>query len=126
MVLNSVKDKVKIRCKLSYKVLKEEDGYHPLLDIYSYITFIQFKDFLVRIYHCVTVFGKWVFDSNFPFALPLTKDNFDYCCNNGNNTKLIKVCKGVLKAIRVFKKRMIKVSFISENLQHVFGNIKMM
>ena len=39
------------------------------------------------IHHCITVFGKWIFDGNFPFALPLTKDNSDYCCINDNEKK---------------------------------------
>ena len=32
--------------------------------------------------HCVTVFGKWVFDSNFEKALPLTQESLDYCCSS--------------------------------------------
>ena len=31
--------------------------------------------------HCVTVYDKWVFDSNFDFALPLTKESLDLCCS---------------------------------------------
>src|SRR5687768_11548379 len=32
--------------------------------------------------HCVTVLGNWIFDSNFPNALPLTKDSLDLCCSS--------------------------------------------
>ena len=46
--------------KKPYKVLKEEDGYYPLLEIYQYPTFIQLKDYLYGIHHCVTVVGKWI------------------------------------------------------------------
>ena len=45
VALNNVREKVKPQCKLSYKVLKEEYGYYPLLDIYPYITSIQLEDF---------------------------------------------------------------------------------
>ena len=31
--------------------------------------------------HCVTVYNKWVFDSNFDFALPLSKESLDLCCS---------------------------------------------
>jgi hypothetical protein len=30
--------------------------------------------------HCVTVYGSWLFDSNFDYALPLTKEALDLCC----------------------------------------------
>ena len=32
--------------------------------------------------HCVTLFGKWIFDSNFKNALPLCKDSLDLCCSS--------------------------------------------
>ena len=31
--------------------------------------------------HCVTVYNKWAFDSNFDFALPLSKESLDLCCS---------------------------------------------
>ena len=77
VALNRVREKRKPRCKLSYNVLKEEDDYYPLLDISLYKTLIQLKYFPGGIHHCVTVVGKWVFDSNFSFTLPLTKYNTD-------------------------------------------------
>src|SRR5688500_3974368 len=30
---------------------------------------------------CVTVYDKWVFDSNFDFALTLPKESLDLCCS---------------------------------------------
>ena len=32
--------------------------------------------------HCVTLFGKWIFDSNFTKALPLCKEALDLCCSS--------------------------------------------
>ena len=48
--------------------------------------------------HCITVCGKWIFDSNFEFALPLTKASLNYICS-GNDTDDIPFV-GVLHAIR--------------------------
>ena len=50
-----------------YKLFKEEDGYDPLIDIYSYPELIQLKYFPGHVQHCVTVVGRWIFDSNFLF-----------------------------------------------------------
>ena len=48
--------------------------------------------------HCITVCGKWIFDSNLEFALPLTKNLLNYICS-GNDTDEITFV-GVLHAIR--------------------------
>ena len=96
VALNHLRKKGKPRCKLSYKLSKEEDGYDTLLDISMHPKLIQLKDFIGGIHHCVTVVGKWMFDSNFTFALPLTKDNLDYCFINDNETKGINGYKVVL------------------------------
>ena len=99
VALNRVREKVKPRCKMSYKLLNEEYLYDPLLDIAPYSTLFQFKYDLDGIHHCVTVIDKWYFESNFPFVLPLTKENLDYCCINDNETKRMNFYKGVLKSI---------------------------
>ena len=67
--MKRVREKVKPRCKLSYKLFKEQDGHDPLFGISPFPTLNQLKDFLGGIQHCVTVVGKLIFDSNFPFAL---------------------------------------------------------
>ena len=55
-----------------------------LIGIYTYPTLIESNDYLGGIHHCITVVGKWIFCSNFPFALSLTKENLGYyCINNG-------------------------------------------
>ena len=48
--------------------------------------------------HCITVFGKWIFNSNLKVALPLTQNYLDYICcgNDTNENKFI----GILHAIR--------------------------
>ena len=75
--LNNVREKGKPQCKISYRVLKVEYVYDPLLDISPYSTLIQLKDNIDGIHHCVTVVSKWIFDSNFLFALSFTRENLD-------------------------------------------------
>ena len=89
VALNHVGDKGKPWCKLSYKALKQEDGYDSWLEISPYQTLIPWKDILDGIPHCDKVLGKWIFGGNYPFARPLTKDNLGYCCINDNETKEI-------------------------------------
>ena len=38
--------------------------------------------------HCVTIYDKWVFDSNFEFALPLTREALDLCCSSDETHEL--------------------------------------
>ena len=69
---------------------------------------VQLKKSLGGIQHCVTVLGKCIFDSNNPFAIPLTHDDLDYCFTNNNKTKEMNGYKKLLKAIRfspIFKNR---------------------
>jgi hypothetical protein len=30
----------------------------------------------------VAIFDNWIFDSNFKFALPRTRESFDLCCSS--------------------------------------------
>ena len=32
--------------------------------------------------HCVVISQKWIFDSNFPNALPRTQESLDWCCSS--------------------------------------------
>ena len=48
--------------------------------------------------NCITIFGKWIFDSNFKVALPLKLDSLNYICR-GNYTYKNKFI-GVLHDIR--------------------------
>ena len=59
--------------------------------------------------HCITVLGKWMFDSNLKVALPLTQDSLNDTCR-GNDTD-DNTFIGVLLAIRsvpseVFQRRL--------------------
>ena len=37
------------------------------------------KDSTGSCQHAVTIFRKWIYDSNEPFALPLSKESLDIC-----------------------------------------------
>ena len=63
-----------------------------------YPTVCLLLDTAHRTDHCITVCGKWIFDSNLEFALPLTKALLNYICS-GNDTYEITFV-GVLHAIR--------------------------
>ena len=93
MALIHVNEKEKPRCKLSYKPLKEEYVYDPLIEVSPYPTLNKLKYYLDRIHHCVTVVGIWVFKSDFPFGITLTKENLDFCCINDNETKAVNCYK---------------------------------
>ena len=79
--------------------MKEEYVKGMLLEISPYTTLIQLKDCFGGIHHCVTVVGKWIFDSTLIFSLPLTKDNLEYCWINDNEDKGMNGYKVLLKAI---------------------------
>ena len=48
--------------------------------------------------HYINVCGKWIFDSNLEFALPLTKASLNYICPGNDTDEIIFV--GVWYAIR--------------------------
>ena len=64
----------------------------------NYPTVCLLLEMAHRTDHCITVCGKWIFDSNLEFALPLTKALLNYICS-GNDTAEI-TFGSVLHAIR--------------------------
>ena len=74
---------------------------YDILQNYSnYPTVCLLLDTEHRTYHCITVCGKWIFDSNLEFALPLTKASLIYICSVNDTDEITFV--GVLHAIRSF------------------------
>ena len=63
-------------------------------------------DTLHRNNNCITVCDKWIFDSNFEVAFPLTQDCLNYICR-GNNADEIRFV-GVSHAIRAFPPNLFK------------------
>jgi hypothetical protein len=49
-------------------------------DINNYMFVVGvIKDSTGSCQHAITIFRNWIFDSNEPYALPLSKDNLDVC-----------------------------------------------
>ena len=111
VTFNHVRYKVKARCKLSYKIFEEKDGYYPFLEISPFSKLIPLTDFIGGIQNCVTVVGKWVFDRNIPFAIPLACDNMDKYCTNYYERRVNNGYKGVLKAIGFLPRDKISAMF---------------
>ena len=79
--------------------MKEKKTTFDILHNHSnYPTVCVLLDMAHRTNHCITVCGKWIFDSNLESALPLTKAWLNYICS-GNDTDEITFV-GVLNAIR--------------------------
>ena len=72
--------------------------YYILQNHSNFTTVCLLLDTSHRTDHCITVCGKWIFDSNLGFALPLTKASLNYICS-GNDTDEITFV-GFLHAIR--------------------------
>ena len=47
--------------------------------------------------HCVTIWGKWIFDSNFSNALPLTQASLNLCCSaDDTHDKFVSVVQALM------------------------------
>ena len=60
---------------------------NPLTDISNAVTLIQVADKHGNNSHCICTVGKWIFDSNFNFALPLNEASMDLVCSDENEEK---------------------------------------
>ena len=60
-----------------------------ILDQSTYPTVCLLLYTSLRTYYCITFCGKWIFDSDFEVALPLTQDCLNYICR-GNDTDEIR------------------------------------
>ncbi len=68
--------------KLNYGVeeWKEQPSYNIFTNISPYPTVCNLLDESLGTGHCVTVCNKWIFDSNFEQALPLTQNSLNFIC----------------------------------------------
>ena len=55
---------------------------------YSYngATIVQLEDILGNTSHCITIAGKWIFDSNFERGLPVSIESLHMCCTDPEDT----------------------------------------
>ena len=55
--------------------------YKILEDISENVTLGQLMDSFVNVNHAISVFGKWLFDSNYEKALVLNRASLDMICS---------------------------------------------
>ena len=118
------KSRIKVRCtsavillwditkrkrkRLNYRI--EEWHTSTTFDIFwnqsTYPTVCLLLDKWNRNYHCITVCGKWIFDSNLKVALLLTQVCLNYTCrcNDTGENK----CVGVFNPIRAVPPEVLK------------------
>ena len=94
--------------KLNYQI--EERHTSTLYDIFWNQSTYPTVCFLLVTWHhnnhCITVFGKWIFDSKLKVMLPLTQDYLKYICR-GNDTDENKFF-GVLHVIRAVPPKVVQ------------------
>ena len=54
--------------------------YDILIYISEHVTLVQLMDYLVRVNHAISVFGYWIFYSNYKRALVLNREFLDMIC----------------------------------------------
>ena len=86
--------------KITNKILKEKYWYDTFIFIYLFPTLIKLTYFLGGIQMCVAAVGKYIFDKNIVFVLPLTFDEMGFWCTNNDEPRGSNGCKGWLKGIR--------------------------
>jgi hypothetical protein len=59
--------------------------------------------------HCITVCNKWIFDSNFEWAFPLTQESLDYICKSEDDQGI--KFGGVSHAIRAIPPKSVQTKF---------------
>ena len=74
--------------------------YNPLAKPDMIVTLLQLLDNNGGNSHCVTVVGNWIFDSNFPQALPLSVASLNKCCTDPSNKHIVYGYKAVFRAIK--------------------------
>ena len=76
---------------------KNTTKFDILLNHCNYPTVCLLLDTAHRTDNCITVCGKWIFDSNLESALPLTEASLNYICSGNDTAEITFVC--VLNAI---------------------------
>ena len=62
---------------IKYRLMGE---YRILEDISANVTLVQLMDSLGNVNHAISVFGSWIFDSNYERALLFNKASLDMIC----------------------------------------------
>ena len=73
VITNHIKILHSPKCNYQCKVYKPGKEFDILKNRSEFPTLVQLVDLHGNMQHCVTLAGKWIFDSNFPQALLLTE-----------------------------------------------------
>ena len=83
---------------------------------YSYngATIVQLEDILGNTSHCITIAGKWIFDSNFERGLAVSIESLHMCCTNPGDTTGHK--HWFKRVVRIVQVQQLKNSKVYNNL----------
>ena len=89
------------RLRLGVQGVKNIASMNLFSDFYNGARIVQLEDILGNQSHCITIVGRWIFDSNFERALPLCIESFHMCCtdpedNTGHKVWFKKIVRIVL------------------------------
>ena len=77
-----------------------DDQYDVVKEISKHITLLQLEDVKGSISHSCTVVGKWIFDSNFAYALPLSTKSLDLICSTDEDHEDSEMFMCIYRAVK--------------------------
>jgi len=98
LLIGHYREKKEKRISYSVEEWKESMTFDIFQNVSPYPTVCAIIDSSQGIGHCITVCDKWIFDSNFEWAFPLTQECLNYICKSEDNPDIEFL--GVSHAIR--------------------------
>ena len=77
---NKRRHEVEVRMHYNLIKYKNMHEYNILEDISANVTLVQLMDSLGNVNHAISVFGNWIFESNYEKALFLNRASLDMIC----------------------------------------------
>ena len=82
---------------MKYNKMRE----HKILwDIGANVTLVQLMDSLGNVNHAISVFGNWIFDSNYEKAVVLNRASLDMICTPSVGEEQYAIFESVFTAVR--------------------------
>ena len=97
VILNHYKQKNEKKLRYTVQNWNESKPFDIFKDISTWPTVCLLLDSAGRAEHCVTVCNKWIFDSNFDYAFPLSEQCLHYICGGDDekDIKFVSVCQAI-------------------------------
>jgi hypothetical protein len=97
--------------RLNYKVEEWKNGmeFDIFRNVSQYPTVCALIDSSHGTGHCITVCNKWIFDSNFEWAFPLTQECLNYICKSDDDPDITFV--GVAHALRAIPPKIVQTKY---------------